>query len=157
MKIILLQDVKNLGVRGEEKQVSDGYARNFLIPKGLAMAAGDSKARIFLADVKKSKKKSEKNLADQKTFASKLQGKVMEFARSATESGSLYAAISPQEIAQEVRKKLHLSLDPARIKVNQPVKKIGSHIAEYDGGAATVKFEIKVLAQNSKFQTSNNK
>ena len=81
----------------------------------------------------------------------------MEFARSATESGSLYAAISPQEIAQEVRKKLHLSLDPARIKVNQPVKKIGSHIAEYDGGAAAVKFEIKVLAQNSKSQMSNNK
>lgn len=157
MKVIILKDIKRLGKRLETKEVSEGYARNFLIPKGLAIVAGSLNARRVLMDAKKSAKQSEKSESKQKIFAAKLQNKVIELKRAAADSGSLYSAVSAEEIAVEIREKLHLALDPARIKINKTVKEIGSHIVEYDGGAITVKFEIKVLAQNSKFQTSNNK
>jgi len=134
MKVILLQDVKNLGVRGEEKQVSEGYAWNFLIPKGFAIGADDPKAKTIVEDIKKSKKQSEKSASNQKSFAVKLQNKTIELTRPATDSGSLYAAINPQEIAEKARKKLHLALDPARIKIKVPIKRVGEHDIVYQVG-----------------------
>ena len=157
MKVLLLKDITNLGKRLEVKEVNEGYARNFLFTKGLAVVADSPKARLALEDAKKSTRRSEKSTSIQKAFADKLENKVIELKRQTTESGTLYASINSQEIVEEVSKKLHIDLNPARIKINEPIKRMGAHKVRYGKGSLQTEFKVIVSALSSKSQNSNNK
>lgn len=126
MKVILLQDVKNIGDRGEIKNVSDGYFRNFLLPKNLAEVATEK----TISDIKKQDVenaiKEEKDLLKTEKIAEKFDGQEFMIKAKTNEQGKLYAAISRQDIAELLNKKM-FKIKKEQIDV-APIKETG----EYD-------------------------
>jgi large subunit ribosomal protein L9 len=126
MRVILLQDIKGLGKKFDIKKVTDGYARNFLLPKNLARLATpqaiaqlEKQREIRIQKGKEGLKKAEK-------IASKLKDLVLEIKAKTTKEGKLFGSISAQDIADVLKKKgFEISLD--KIEIKDPIKKIGKH------------------------------
>ena len=110
MKVILLQDIQGTGKRGETKNVADGYARNFLLKKGLAQAATKDALTKMETQHKKQVQEAESDLQQQQKTAGKLDGGEIEILSKVTESGTLYAAISVSKIVQEIKNQLGISI-----------------------------------------------
>lgn len=126
MKVILLQDVPNVGKMDEIKEVSDGYARNFLFAKNLAMPASGVAMNQAKAKQAKKEKDEEKDLMKQQKVATKLDGFEFTIREKVSSSGSLYAAIGADRISSEL-KKLGFDVDKKQVNVF-PIKEVG----EYD-------------------------
>ena len=126
MHIILLQDVKGLGKKFDIKEVTDGYARNFLLPKNLArlatpqaIAQSEKQREIRIEKEKEEFEKAEK-------IASKLKDLVLEIKAKTTKEGKLFGSISAQDITDALKEKgFEISLD--KIKIKEPIKKIGKY------------------------------
>jgi large subunit ribosomal protein L9 len=132
MKVILLKSVPNIGQAGEVKEVSEGYARNFLLKKGLARPA--TKGLVIEAGAKKKKKErlKEDKSKDALRLANKIQSKPIVLAERANEDGLLYAKIHKKDLAKHIQRVYTVSVDEKRIKMKQPVKTIGDHQIELD-------------------------
>ena len=105
MKIILLKNINSLGKQGEIKEVSDGYARNFLIPRQLADIATDELVSHIQRIKQKEEKSAKKELERSQDAAGKLEGKVFEIQAKASNEGRLYASVHSQEISELLKKK----------------------------------------------------
>ena len=105
MKVILLKKVPELGDAGEIKEVAIGYARNFLLPQGLAQEATAQAIAIISAQQTKKAKEAEQDLVATEKLAAQLEGQVVEIAAKANEQGSLYAAVPPTKIAAALKAK----------------------------------------------------
>ena len=128
MKVLLLQDVYNLGRAGDVKKVADGYGRNFLLPQGLAVLAspGAMKQAEFIrksADEKRSKLNSELG-----SVAEQIDGLQLTFAVKAGETGKLYGSITTSMIAEAVENETGVTIDRRQIDT-QPIKMLGEHKA----------------------------
>ena len=125
MQVVLLQDVKGIGKTDEIKDVSEGYARNFLFPKHLAVVAKD-KALKELADKKhKQTKEAEMDLKEQQDLAAKLDGLDFAIKEKASEAGVLYAAVGAVKILQELNKR-GIKVEKNQIE-NKIIKKAGDY------------------------------
>ncbi|HNX92396.1 MAG TPA: 50S ribosomal protein L9 [Syntrophomonas sp.] len=133
MKVILTQDVKKQGVKGQILEVSDGYARNYLIPKGLAEEA--SKTRLKEIEEKKmhdvKQKDKEKTLAEQ--LKAKLDGQTIELKAKTGSNDKLFGAVTSQEIADALGKRFGVKIDKKKIELGDAIK----HLGEYS-------FKIKI-------------
>ncbi len=144
MKVVLLADVKGHGKKGELCNVSDGYARNFLFPKKLAIEA-DNAALNELKNREESAahhKKEEINAA--KDLAAKLEGKSVTIKAKAGSSGKLFGAVTSKEIAAEIKNSLNITIDRKKMAVAD-IKNFGEYTAEiklYQG--ITAKITVKV-------------
>ena len=144
MKVILLADVKGHGKKGELCNVSDGYARNFLFPKKLAIEA-DNTALNELKNREEAAahhKKEEINAA--KETAAKLEGKTVVIKAKAGGSGKLFGAVTSKEIALEIKNSLKVEIDRKKMNVAD-IKNYGEYTAEiklYQG--ITAKVNVKV-------------
>lgn len=130
MKVILLKDVKGTGKKGEVKEVSDGYARNFLIKKGVAVEA--SQANMKELD-EKEKSKERKALIEYEEAV--LLGKQMEEINiqidvKAGEGGRLFGSITSKEIAEQLKKQKNLDIDKRKILMDEPIRTLGSTFVE---------------------------
>lgn len=130
MKVILLKDVKGTGKKGEVKEVSDGYARNFLIKKGVAVEA--SQANMKELD-EKEKSKERKALIEYEEAV--LLGKQMEEINiqievKAGEGGRLFGSITSKEIAEQLEKQKNLDIDKRKILMDEPIRTLGSTFVE---------------------------
>ena len=130
MKVILLKDVKGTGKKGEVKEVSDGYARNFLIKKGVAVEA--SQANMKKLD-EKEKSKERKALIEYEEAV--LLGKQMEEINiqievKAGEGGRLFGSITSKEIAEQLKKQKNLDIDKRKILMDEPIRTLGSTFVE---------------------------
>lgn len=130
MKVILLKDVKGTGKKGEVKEVSDGYARNFLIKKGIAVEA--SQANMKELD-EKEKSKERKALIEYEEAV--LLGKQMEEINiqievKAGEGGRLFGSITSKEIAEQLKKQKNLDIDKRKILMDEPIRTLGSTFVE---------------------------
>lgn len=125
MKIVLLQNVKNLGLRGDVKEVSQGYARNFLFPKKLAKVASE-KAILEIEKIKmKEIMMEEKDLVRTEKLSEKLEGEEVVIKAKTNKQGKLYGGVGPAEIAEALKKK-RFKVSKDQIKIN-PIKEIGDH------------------------------
>lgn len=126
MKVILSQDVKSLGKKGEIVEVSDGYAKNFILKKKLGTIA-DAKN---LNDLKLKKANDEKvaaqNLADAQEFAKVIETKTVKVCLKAGEGGRTFGSISSKEIAQEAKAQFDLDIDKKKIVLNDAIKSFGT-------------------------------
>ena len=129
MKVILLEDVKGKGKKGELCSVSDGYARNFLFPKKLAVEA-DAAAMAELNSRKAAAehRKSEE-IAAAKATAAKLNGKTVTLTAKAGDNGKLFGSISSKEIAEAVFKSTGIEIDKKKMSVSD-IKNFGEYKAE---------------------------
>lgn len=105
MKVVLLQDVKGLGKTDEIKEVNEGYARNFLFPKHLAVQASNKAINEVNDKKRKVSKLAEQDLHEQQSLADKISGMEILIKEKASEAGVLYAAVNGQRILQELNKR----------------------------------------------------
>ncbi len=125
MKVLFLKDVKGTGKQGEIKEVSDGYARNFLFKQNLAKMATGGVVAELKAQEEKFKRQSGKELKDNQDLASKLDGAEIEIKVKASGSGTLYSAVNAQKIIQEIKKQLRLNVSSEQLVINEPIKEVG--------------------------------
>jgi len=130
MKVLLKADVKGQGKKGEIKDVSDGYARNFLIPKGLAVLA-DAKT---LNEVKNKQDAEKHKIAAAKENAQKLSerlsGVTLKITATAGPDGKLYGSITPANIVEELKNKESLDIDKRKIILEENIKAFGTYIID---------------------------
>ncbi|OKL48556.1 50S ribosomal protein L9 [Boudabousia liubingyangii] len=126
MKLILTHDVANLGQAGSIVEVKDGYGRNYLIPRKLAVkwtkGAGQQLEQMAAAR----RKREIANLDDARAVRDALQGKIVRLARPATEAGRLFGAVSTEEIAAAIKEQLGQSVDRRKIVIEHPIKTTGA-------------------------------
>lgn len=104
MQIILKQDVDNLGYKNDVVKVRDGYARNFLIPNGLAQVASDSNLKMLKENMKQQSHKAEKMLSEAKALAEKIQGTTVEVSAKVGDSGKIFGSINTVVLAEALKK-----------------------------------------------------
>jgi len=121
MKVILLSRVSSLGERWETIEVADGYARNYLIPKGLAIPATEANLRKIEEERKRGR---EKGKAEE--LAKKLSGMKLSLVKKAGEEGTLFGSITSMEIAEALKEK-GIELDRRKIVIDEPIKKVGTY------------------------------
>lgn len=127
MKLILQEDVKNLGKKGEAVNVAEGYARNFLLPKGLAVPASEGKLREVTL-VQDGRLKKEARLQQKaEGLAGRLQGLSLTIATRTGEAGKLYGAVTNKDIAQELEKVLGQPFDKRKLELPEPIKTLGTY------------------------------
>ncbi|MGI6039779.1 MAG: 50S ribosomal protein L9 [Clostridiales bacterium] len=127
MKVILQQDVKGQGKKGDIVNVSDGYARNFLLPRKLAVEATTE----ALNEAKRRQKAQEKAIEQEKQMlretAETLKSKVTKIKAKAGENGKLFGSVTSMEIAEEVKKQHGIDIDRRKIVLDEPIKQYGSY------------------------------
>lgn len=127
MKVILLKDVKGTGKAGEVKEVSDGFARNFLIPKGAAKAA-DAGALNDLKNKEAARlHKIEVDKAEARELAAKLESILIKIEASHGADGRLYGSITSQHVADELKKASGIDVDKRKIVLDTPIKAYGKY------------------------------
>lgn len=127
IKVILSKAVTGLGGPGTVKSVADGYARNFLFPKGLAELATADKLQALATQEAVRQQKFEERGAEFQQAIAKLNTIKLTFKRKATSTGKLFAAIAVAEIAAELSQALAITIDPEMIMVESPIKSTGEH------------------------------
>ena len=127
MKVILLEDVKSLGKKGQIVNVSDGYARNFVLPKKVGVEATEkNKNDLKLQKAHEDKVAAEK-LQEARDLAKKLEGMKIEVKLKAGENGSVFGSVSSKEIAECAKKQWNMDLDKKKIVVDTPIRSFGMH------------------------------
>lgn len=144
MKVILKADVKNLGKKGELVNTSDGYARNFLFPKGLAIEANTTAMNDF--NNKESAKKFHKaeEIKAAKEDAAKLDGKTVKVTAKAGANGKLFGSVTGKDISLAVKAQLGIDVDKRKISVAD-IKQFGTYEAElkiYQGISAKISVQV---------------
>ncbi len=127
MKVILLEDVKSLGKKGEIVNVSDGYARNFVLPKHVGVEATDKNKNELKLQKQHEDKLAAERLAQAKELAVKLDGLTIEVSMKAGENGKVFGAVASKEIAEQASRQHGLSLDKKKIVLEEPIRSFGMH------------------------------
>ena len=139
MKVILLQDVKALGKKGEIVDVSDGYARNFIFPKKYGVEANAKNLNDLKLQKANDERVAAQNLADAQEFAKVLATKEVVVKLKTGEGGKTFGSVSSKEIAEEAKVQQDLDIDKKKIQLSEPIKNLGTY-------EVTVKLHPKVNA-----------
>ena len=125
MKVILLQDVKALGKKGDVVNVSDGYARNMLLKKGIGKEANGQNINDLKLQKANEEKVAKENLEAAKKLAEEMKDKEIRVSVKAGEGGRVFGSVSTKEIAEEIKKQLGYEIDKKKILLDAPVKALG--------------------------------
>ena len=126
MKIVLLQDVKSLGKAGALVEVSEGYARNFLLPKKLGAPATAENLNTLKLKKANADRIAAEQLAEAQALAKRLEAAEVKLAIKGGENGKTYGSVSTKEIAEAVKQQLSLEIDRKKIVLAEPIKSFGS-------------------------------
>ena len=129
MKVILLQDVKKMGKRGDVIEASDGYARNYLFPRKLAEEATANALHVVNAKKENERRKKLAELEAAQKLAAELKGKEVTIDAKAGDNGRLFGAITNKDIAEVINNKFNLSIDKKKVVVNT-IKVAGQYEVE---------------------------
>ena len=127
MKVVLLQDVKSLGKAGDLVEVSEGYARNFLLPKKLGAAATAENLNSLKLKKANEAKIAAEQLAEAKALAAKIEAGAVTVYIKGGENGKTYGSVSTKELAEAVKEQLGLELDKKKSALAEPLKNFGSY------------------------------
>lgn len=144
MKVILLEDVKGKGKKGELCNVSDGYARNFLFPKNLAIAADDAALGELKSKEQAKQHHKSEEIAAAKAVAQSLNGKTVVIKAKAGASGKLFGSVTSKEIAAQIKESLGIEVDRKKMAVAD-IKNFGEYSAEiklYTGISAVITVKV---------------
>lgn len=146
MKVIFLQDVSAKGKKGEMKEVADGYAKNYLLPRGLAMAATKSSMKSYEQRVKAESKRQEQKVEDMKELAQKLEGTGISFKAKAGDKERIHGSITSADIAAELSRVAGAEIDKKKVEMPEPLRTLGTHDVEIVF-ASGIKTTVKVTVE----------
>ena len=145
MKVILLQDVKSLGKRGELVEASDGYARNYLLPRKLAKEANAQ----AMNEYKNAENSKQYKIATQKAqaegYKKQLEGKVFKMTARAGQGGKLFGSITSKQVAEEIKKQYNIVVDKRKVVLECDIKEYGTYKAEvklFTGISANIDIQV---------------
>ena len=127
MKVILLQDVKGKGKKGQMLEVSDGYARNFMLPKKLAIEATPDAINTMRMNDKAAAEKAAKERAEALDISKKLRAMTVVVKAKGGGAGRLFGSVTNQEIADALEKTAGIKLDKRKIVISDPIKSVGTY------------------------------
>lgn len=128
MEVILLEDVKALGKKGQIVKINDGYARNFVLPKKLGVEATSKNLNDLKLQKANEEKLAKERLEDAKELAKKVEEKPVVLSIKSGEGGRTFGSISTKEIAAAAKSQLGLDIDKKKMVLDEPIKVLGSHI-----------------------------
>lgn len=145
MKVVLLKDIKGIGKNGEVVNVSEGYARNMLLPSKSALIATESVLKQVKEKEAKAKAKEEKNIAEAKDIAKSISSDKIIIKAKAGQNSKLFGAITNNEIAQAINEKYNINIDKKKIVIKDAIKTVGTYNVEaklYSGVSATIILDV---------------
>lgn len=147
MKVILQKDIPNLGEAGDIKDVSDGYARNFLLPKKLVLVANDSSQKAAVHQRKLIKIKKDKRKKQSETLMETLAGLDIQIGAQVGEEEKLFGSVTSMDIARKLKSLGH-EIDRRKIHLDEPIKKLGEYEVpvKLDEGV-TAKLKVTVFKE----------
>jgi len=145
MKVIFLQDVKGSGKKGELKNVADGYARNMLLPKGLAVEATPENMNKLEGAQASAQHKIDVDIQAAKDSAAKIKGKKVEIVAKAGSNGKLFGSVTAANVSDALAEQLGVKVDKKKIVLSTDIKNFGSYTATvklYNGISETIDVEV---------------
>ena len=130
MKVILMQDIKSVGKKGQVLDASDGYARNFLLPKKLAVVADASNLNALKTKQEANKYKLDMTMASAKELAEKMKKFELTFKIKAGENGKTFGSVTAKDIASELNKKYFVEVDKKKVGLEDAIKTVGVYNIE---------------------------
>jgi large subunit ribosomal protein L9 len=129
MKVLLLEDVHNLGDAGDVVKVADGYGRNYLLRRGLAKLASEGAVQEADQIRKSAERKRDRERAEAKDLAKRIEGLTLTFQARAGEKGKLYGSITSGDLAEALERELGQEIDRRKI-VSDPLRQVGEHLVQ---------------------------
>ena len=130
MKVILLQDVRGKGKKGQMLEVSDGYARNYMLPRKIAMEATADAVNTMRMNDKAAAEKAAKERAEALEVAKKLREMTLTVNAKGGGAGKLFGSVTNQEIAEALKEKSGIALDKRKIVISDPIKNVGTYTVQ---------------------------
>jgi large subunit ribosomal protein L9 len=146
MRVILLDNVDGVGKRGEQHEVRDGFGRNFLVPRGLAMPATSGNVKKIQEQAKVMMSKREKDLKTASFVKERLEETPVTIKKKAGIDGKLFGSVTAKEIAEAVKKAIDLDIDRRSLRIEEAIKMTGVHTLEVHlekGVVAQLRLEIE--------------
>lgn len=140
MKVILLEDVKSVGKKGDLVELKDGYAKNFILPKKLGVEATDANMNTLKLQKKNEEKMAKEQLEAAQAFAAEIEQMTVKVEIKGGEGGKTFGSVSSKEIAKAVADQYDREIDKKKIQLNEAIKMAGTH-------EVTVKLHPKVSAR----------
>ena len=140
MKVILLEDVKALGKKGQIVNVNDGYARNFILPKKLGLEANNKNLNDLKLKKANDEKIAQEQLEEAQELGKKIEAGKVELAIKVGEDGRTFGSVSTKEIAAAVKEQMGYDIDKKKIQLKEAIKALGTH-------NVPVKLHTKVTAE----------
>lgn len=145
MEIILKQDMKGLGYENDVVTVKNGYARNFLIPKGYAIIASTMNKKILAEVLKQRAHKEQKNINSAEDLGKALEGITVKIGAKASDTGKIYGSVNDIQIAAAIHEQFKFEVDRKKIELDANVKEIGTYTATinlFKDIKTTINFEV---------------
>jgi large subunit ribosomal protein L9 len=127
MKVIMIKDDKKVGKKGEIVNAKDGYARNFLIPKGIAVEATPENLKNLERERKHQADLDAQVLTEAKELAAQIESKSIEIKIKAGENGKLFGSVTTKEVSQEYKAQHNIDIDKKKVELKEPLKTTGTH------------------------------
>ena len=148
MQVILIQDVNNLGGTNEVVNVRNGYARNYLFPRQMAVEASPSNMKQLEERLKQQKKKEEKMLAEVNKVVEVLKQSPVKIGAKTGTSGKIFGSVTSVQVARAIRDQKGYEIDRRRIQLVDDVKELGTYKAKIDfGNGQETEVELEVVAE----------
>ena len=125
MKVLLIQDVDNLGYAGDIKKVANGFGRNYLLPQGMAVLATPGAMKQAETIRKAAEKRRAQETEDAKAIANQISGLELAFERRAGETGKLYGSVTSGDIADAIAEKTEIEIDKRKVSLHEPIRNLG--------------------------------
>ncbi|WP_300596882.1 50S ribosomal protein L9 [Niabella sp.] len=148
MEIILIQDVDNLGAANEVVSVKNGYARNYLIPRKMAVENNNSNKKQLEERLKQARKKEEAMLAEINSVIAKLNAAPLKLGAKTGTSGKIFGSVTNLQLSRAIREQKGYEIDRKKIHITEDIKELGSYKATIDfGGGHSTEVEFEVIAE----------
>ena len=127
MKVILLQDIKGTGKKDQILEISDGYARNFLLPRKLAREATSEALNSIEKSKSADKHREEVKKAEAEKLAREIKGKVIQLSVRGGDNGKIYGSVTNDQISTAIKQQLGAEIDKRKVEIEEPIKNAGQH------------------------------